>query len=76
MGMPNVLLANLDPDTVSTLTSIVAIILGVALFINRGSIRLLGRCYRGVLRRPQRVAGTSEPHFHARRSMLTEETWE
>jgi hypothetical protein len=76
MGAPNVLLTDLSPDTVRRLTSIVATILGIALFLTRGSIGFLVRCFRAAFRRPQRAAGASEPHFHSRRAMLAEETWE
>jgi hypothetical protein len=76
MSAPNVLLAYLSPETVLPLTSIVATVAGAAMFLTRGSIRFLVRYFRGALRRPQRVAGTSEPHFDSRRVMLAEETRE
>ena len=76
MSAPNVLLAYFSPDTVLPLTSIVATIVGGAMLLTRGSIRFLVRCFRDALRRPQRVAGASEPHSHSRRTMLAEETRE
>jgi hypothetical protein len=76
MSAPNVLLAYLSPETVLPLTSIVAAIAGGSMFLTRRSIRFLIRCFRGALRRPQRVAEASEPHFQTRRAMLAEKTCE
>ena len=76
MSAPNVLLAYFSPETVLPLTSIVATIVGGAMFLTRGSIRFLVRCFRGALRRPRRVARASAPHFDSRRAMVAEETRE
>ena len=65
MSAPNILLAYLSPETVLPVTSIVAAIAGGLMFLTRRSIRLLVRCFRGALRRPQRTAGASKPHFQS-----------
>jgi hypothetical protein len=74
MGAPNVVLAYLSPDTVLPLMSIVAKIVGEAMLFTRGSIRFLGRCFRGALRRARRVVRARAPHLDSRRAMLAEET--
>ena len=76
MSASNVLLAELSPNTEGSLTSIVATIVGLSLFLARGSIRFLVRCSVYGLWRAQRVAGASEPHSHSRCAMIAEETWE
>ncbi len=65
MSAPNILLAYLSPETVLPVTSIVAAIAGGLMFLTRRSIRFLVRCFRGALRRPQRTAGASKPHFQS-----------
>ncbi|MFI5457749.1 MAG: hypothetical protein ACHRXM_20090 [Isosphaerales bacterium] len=76
MGAPSVLLAYFSPETTLPLMSIVTTIVGGAMLFTQGSIRFVVRRFRGALRRPQRVAGASEPHSHSRRAMLAEETRE
>jgi hypothetical protein len=76
MSAPNVLLAYLSPDAVLPLTSIVATIVGGAMLLTRGSLRFLVRCFRVALRRPQRIAQASAPHFGSRRAMHAKETRE
>ena len=73
MSPPNVLLAYFSPETVLPLTSIVAASVGGAMFLTRGSIRFLVRCFRGALRRARWVAGASEPHFHSPRAAVADE---
>jgi hypothetical protein len=63
MSAPYILLAYLSPETVLPLTSIVAAIAGGSMLLTRRTIRLLVRCIRGALGRPQRTAGASKPHF-------------
>jgi hypothetical protein len=76
MSAPVFLLAYFSPETVLPLTSIVATILGGAMFLTQGSIRFLVRRIRGTLRRPQRVAGASAPHSPSQRALLAEKTGE
>lgn len=73
MSAPKILLAYLSPDSILPLTSIVATIAGAAMLFTRGSIRFLVGCFRAVLRRPRRLAGTRAPHFKSRHTMLAEE---
>ena len=73
MSEPNFVLAYLSPDTVVPLTSIVAAIAGGSMLLTRSSIRFLVRCFRGALRRPQRIAKTSAPHFEPNRAVVAEE---
>jgi hypothetical protein len=70
VSVPNVLLAYLSPETVLPLTSIVAAIAGGAMFLTRRPIRFLVRCFRGAIRRPQRNAAVSEPHFQRPEGVL------
>lgn len=65
MSVPNVLLAYLSPETVVPVASIVAACVGGAMFLTRGALRFLAGCFPGVLRRRQRVAEASEPHFRS-----------
>ena len=65
MSAPNIVLAYLSPETVLPVTSIVAAIAGGSMFLTRRLIRLLVRCFRGALRRPQRTARASKPHFQS-----------
>jgi hypothetical protein len=76
MSPSGVLLAYLSPETFLPLTSVVAAIAGGAMFLTRGSIRFLVRCFRGALRRPQGVVGAGRPHFPSRRARLAEKTRE
>jgi hypothetical protein len=62
MCAPRILLAYLSPETVLPMTSIMAAIAGGSMLLTRRLIRLLVRCFRGTLRRPQRPAGASKPH--------------
>jgi hypothetical protein len=73
MSAQSVLLAYFSPETVVPLTSILAAILGAAMFSTQRSIRFLVRCFRGALRRPQRIAKTSAPHFEPNRAVVAEE---
>jgi hypothetical protein len=76
MIAPNFVLAYLSPDTVLPLTSILAMIAGGAMFLTRGSVRFVVRCFRAALRRPRRAARPRAPHFDTRRAMVSDETRE
>ena len=65
MIVPNVVLAYLSPETVPPMTSIVAAIVGGSMLLTRRMIHLFVRGFRAVLRRPQRLVGSSKPHTHS-----------
>jgi hypothetical protein len=56
--------AYFSPETLLPATSIVATIAGIVMMLGRGSLRLVFRSTQRALRRPARIAGTSEPHVH------------
>ena len=70
MSTPQILLAYLSPETVLPITSIVAAIAGGSMLLTRRVIRLLVRGFRAALRRPQRLAEASKPHFPGSEGVL------
>ena len=59
----NLIFAYFSPETPLPVGSIVATVLGVAMMLGRGSVRILIRCIRRVVRRSTGTAGLSRPHF-------------
>ncbi len=76
MSTPIILLAYFSPETVLPLASILATIVGGAMFCTRGSVRFVVRCIRGAIRRPRRAAQVHAPHFDSGRARVAEETRE
>jgi hypothetical protein len=74
MNMANFLFAYLSPETVVPVASVVAAALGGLMFLTKGSIRFLGRCVRGALRRPQQSAALGKPHFPIARPTIAKHT--
>ncbi len=73
MSAPILILAYFSPETVLPLASIVATIVGGAMFCTRGTIRFAVRCFRGAIKRPRRAARVRAPHFESGRAMVPEE---
>jgi hypothetical protein len=76
MNSPIILLAYFSPETVLPLASILATIVGAAMFCTRGTVRFVVRCFRGAIRRPRRAAQVHAPHFDSGRARVAEETRE
>jgi hypothetical protein len=57
------ILAYFGPETLLPVGSIVATVLGVAMMLGRGSVRILIRGLRRLIRRSSGTAGVSHPHF-------------
>jgi hypothetical protein len=76
MSAHMILLAYFSPETVLPLASILATVVGGAMFCTRGSVRFVVRCFRGAFRRPRRAARVHAPHFDSGRARVADETRE
>jgi hypothetical protein len=59
----NPIFAYFTPETLLPMSSIVAAVLGVAMMIGRGSVRVVIRYFRRRIRPSSGIAGVSHPHY-------------